>query len=231
MKRSAVIALNGQVDNLSQFIEHAQQTNYLIAVDGGYRHFQKISKNPNILIGDLDSINRLQLKHAKITGITIKKYSIHKDQTDLELALDHVLNQELKDIIVFGAWGNRWDHSIANLLLASQNKYQTLNIKFIDRNQEAFIISGNKKLKAQIGQTISFIPITPIVKIGESSGLKYPLSNQIFKFTSPQTISNIAVATNPKINIKSGKFICVIQTGLKTGLDHNLLYSANVNRR
>ena len=65
-----------------------EQFTEIIGVDNGAQHLFNRSITPNIVLGDLDSIDPSLLKKIKTMEIDIKSYESNKDKTDFELAID-----------------------------------------------------------------------------------------------------------------------------------------------
>ena len=76
----------------------------IIACDGGVRHLQKLGIKPDVIIGDMDSIEPAQLASYSAQGVKIIKYPANKDFTDTELALDYALNLKPTAIYIWGRW-------------------------------------------------------------------------------------------------------------------------------
>ena len=64
---------------------------FLVAVDGGLRHLKRLGLKPDLLIGDLDSVDADELAEIEEVGVEVLRFPPAKDQTDLELALDYAL--------------------------------------------------------------------------------------------------------------------------------------------
>ena len=128
-KTRAVIFLNGTFTSTgaSTFIPGANDL--IIAVDGGIRHPRLSGITPDILIGDLDSIDPVDLEWCQSQQVEIRKYPKEKNETDFELALDHAVGSVAGVVIVYGALGGRIDHALANIGLLSDPRYTDREIK------------------------------------------------------------------------------------------------------
>lgn len=111
MPNNIGVVLNGDIDfDLNKFALQENIT-YWIAVDGGYNHLKKYLIEPDILIGDLDSLNN---DHVQCEVI---QFDVEKDETDFVLALDYIKkNYNNSNIHVVGINSNkRLEHTYANL--------------------------------------------------------------------------------------------------------------------
>jgi thiamine pyrophosphokinase len=57
-----IIFANGRIENLDLLKGLVQENDYLIAADGGLKHIRAIGKVPDLLVGDLDSVDKKDLK-------------------------------------------------------------------------------------------------------------------------------------------------------------------------
>jgi thiamine pyrophosphokinase len=110
-----VIVANGVLDDW--IISKIKKTEYIIGVDRAA--YWLIEKNiiPNIAIGDFDSCTTNEYKVITSRVQDVKKFSEKKDKTDLELALDFVIQKHPKEVIIYGAIGSRIDHTIGAIFL------------------------------------------------------------------------------------------------------------------
>jgi len=63
----------------------------IIGCDGGSRHLKSWGIKPDVIIGDMDSIDAALLAYYDSENIKIIKYPANKDFTDTELALGYAL--------------------------------------------------------------------------------------------------------------------------------------------
>jgi thiamine pyrophosphokinase len=199
---SALIA-NGVIEDYSCISSLMKNYSYYVAVDGGLMHCEKMAITPDLIIGDLDSVLPNTLSRYK--DIPTLRYPIEKDETDLELAILNVLEHS-KKITLFGALGNRTDHSLYNLHLLRRYPKKV----FIETEHETiFAITNKTILSTKEGQTISFIPLGKASDI-TSIGLKWELKNAIFE-KNFMSISNICLGDEVEVDVREGDLICCLQ--------------------
>ena len=200
MTKSALIA-NGQVDDLSFVKSQITQYSRIIAVDGGLRYCKTMGIRPTLIVGDFDSAPKELLDEYSVPKIALKT---EKDETDLEVAIQHEINLEATSITIFGGWGGRIDHSLTNALLLNRFPGQVQ----IETEQEiVFAISNPTKIKCKIGQTLSLLPICgPVLGI-TTQGLKWELQNGTL---GPDFIgiSNVCLKPEIHIEIEEGILLC-----------------------
>jgi thiamine pyrophosphokinase len=211
MTKKIIIITGGRLGELAFFQKRmAAMENFLtICCDGGIRHLAKLNVKPDVIIGDMDSAATDQLESYKACGVQILKYPQGKDDTDTQLALNYALKLKPEVIEIWGAWGGRIDHSLANLFLLDFGEQEGIKIRLIDEYCEAFIAGKAAAFKEAIGQTISLIALSPEVTGISLHGFQYPLDNAILEMNKPRGISNIVIAAPATINVDSGNLLVI----------------------
>ena len=215
----AVIFANGDFGQPGIVESLLKPEDVLIAADGGAAHMQALHLLPEAAVGDFDSISEEQLKALQNKGVNIVRYPVKKDFTDLELALQYAQTVGVDDVLLLGALGNRWDQSLANLLLPAAAAYKSLRIRLVDGNQEITLIQAGQtlQLNGQSGDTLSLIPLVGDATGITTQGLEYPLTGETLTFGSTRGVSNVLLADCVSITLDTGTLLCVlIHTGRLT---------------
>jgi len=151
---------------------------FLVAVDGGLRHLKRLGLKPQLLIGDLDSVDPSELAEVMDAGIEVRRFPPAKDQTDLELALDYVLSAGYAQIVIAYPFGDRVDHTLGNLSLLSHPDMAGINLSLDDGQVEALLFDKGASLPTQPGDLVSLIAWGAPVEGISTKGLEYPLNNE-----------------------------------------------------
>lgn len=205
----ATLFVNGEFEKNDRITKQINQSDLLVAVDGGLQHVMNSGLTPHIIIGDLDSIDISDLVHFKQNGVDIIKFPIQKDETDLELALDYVLNLGFEEIIILGAAGGRIDHFLVNFLFFSNPKFLNVKIKILTKNSEIFYCKSEQTIEGSSGDLVSLIPISDVVSGVKTTGLLYPLDGEDLLRWKSRGISNQMTDQTAKIEFGSGELLCV----------------------
>ncbi len=208
----AVIIANGNIDQTIVL----KPNDILIAADGGTNHCLEQGLSPSVVIGDLDSTDPIIIERLRKSGTEVFQYPKRKDYSDLEIALQYVQDLKVNEIIVYAALGNRWDQSIANILLPII--YSSIPIRLIDKDQEFLYLNGPEKkvLNAQIGDTISLLSLTAAVDGISTTNLEYPLQKESLVLGSTRGISNVFLSDEAFISLEQGILLCVITHNTST---------------
>lgn len=207
-----VIFANGKYSNPDEIIEFVRShPNRIIAADGGARFCIENNLTPAVVIGDLDSLSSSQISLLQAKGVEIRKFPKEKDEIDLELALNYAINNNAESITIFGGLGNRWDMSIANILLLAHPDYSKHQIEIIHAQTALGVITPSKpiRLLGEKGNIFSLIPLTPIVQGINVINAKYPLINGTLHFGKSRGISNEFLNSEVTITIQHGVLLYI----------------------
>ena len=211
MDGTTLLFVNGELRNPELVIPILEKANFIVAVDGGLKHILNLGYLPDLLLGDLDSVDEMSLNNLINKNTQIIKYPSVKDETDLELAMQYVADMGYQHIILVGALGGRVDQLLANINLLTNPKWQLLNIEIFDGIEEVRLIREYTEINGFAGDTVSLIPISDVVKGVRTDGLIYPLNDEILYRWKTRGISNVMSSSKAQIWIKSGLLICVHQ--------------------
>lgn len=205
---TAIIFVNGELNHPQKVRQFLHKNDYLIAVDGGLRHLIALNLMPDLVVGDLDSITPEMFKFIESNQIPKLQLDIHKNETDLEIAIQTAFELDYKDIILIGAIGNRVDHTLENIFILAKPVWENINFTITDGTQDIFLIRSEKTFPGNINDIVSLIPLTAIVSGIMTKGLYYPLNHEDLFRENARGISNLMVSNEAMVQIKSGILIC-----------------------
>jgi thiamine pyrophosphokinase len=208
----AVVFANGILSDPQKSLSYIRPDDILIAADGGATHCHALGLTPDVVIGDFDSLEPGQLESLKAGGAEIIRHPARKDFTDLELALEYAKNIGATQILVMAALGNRWDQTLANLLLPAAKGFSSVDIRLIDGPQEILLVKTGQKvvIHGRAGDVFSLIPLYGDARGITTKGLEYPLENGTLLFGSTRGISNVLVGDTAEIFLQEGLLIGVL---------------------
>lgn len=184
-----------------------QPEDLVIAADGGYTYLKKFGMEPDVLLGDFDSLavvpeHRHLIRHSPI-----------KDDTDMALAVAYAEEQGCTTFFLYGGLGKRLDHTLANLQLLTGMARKGL---------EAYLIGQGNIMTAIVGETLTFSDdatgMVSVFCMGEcaegvsESGLKYTLDNAALTCDRALGVSNEFIGRESCIGVKSGTLLIMWDT-------------------
>lgn len=213
--KRAVLFANGQAR--PGFEINLLPGDFLVAVDGGLRHLKRLGLKPDLLIGDLDSVDAAELAKIVDAGIEVRRFPPAKDQTDLELALEYALKNDYAQIVIAYPFGDRVDHTLGNLNLLTRPDLAGKTFSLDDGQVEARLLDKSAQLSANPGNLISLIPWGESVEGITTKGLEYPLINETLVPWQTRGISNVALADSIDIDFKSGCLLVIRTKSISGG--------------
>ncbi len=206
----AIIFANGEVSDLAAARAVLRPDDTLVAADGGLRYYRALGLEPQVVVGDLDSIEAGEAAALTAAGVRVERFPARKNETDLELALRQALADGADDVLIFGALGGRWDQTLANLLLLAHPDFRTVRVRLLDGPQQIYLVQGQTVVEGQPGDTVSLIALNGDALGVTTDGLEYPLARGTLRFGSTLGISNVLVGTRAAVSVEQGLVACVV---------------------
>ena len=221
MEKKYVIFLNGEYKYSQEFMDKLVSENVVcFCADGGANFAFKYGKMQDVIIGDLDSIEKKVLEYYKSKNILIKKFPKDKDFTDFELILKEInkISENknfVEKIFVVGGLGKRIDMTLSNLFIMEKYK----NLVFLQENEEIFYAEKSFVLKNKKECEFSIIPISEKVEKLTLKGFKFETDKIDVKRESSRLVSNVILENEASVEFENGKLIIILKNNNK-----NILY-------
>jgi len=206
----AIIFANGVLSDPAAARAAIQPGDRLIAADGGLHHLQTLGLVPDVLIGDLDSVEPGEVEDVRRADVRVEQFPVRKDKTDLELAVRLAQAEGAGDIFIFGALGGRWDQTLANLLLLAHEDFRPVRIRLVDGAQQIYLIQGSASIEGEPGDTVSLISLQGDARGVTTDGLEYPLLDGRLPFGSTLGISNVLLGEQASVSVQDGLVACIV---------------------
>jgi thiamine pyrophosphokinase len=213
-----VVVLAGGSDLSPARLAHAARAttdaDLVVAADSGYRHAVALDRDVDVLVGDLDSIDPLDLARAERAATRIERHPVDKDLTDLALALDVALS-ECADaspplrVTVVGGDGGRTDHLLGNALLLGAPQYAALRIDAIWGEATLHVVRDSCTLASSDGTTVSLLALHGPADGVTTKGLDFPLHDARLAPGSSLGLSNRMNAATAQVHLTSGVLLAV----------------------
>lgn len=175
---------------------------FVIAADGGLRHTQALGLQPDVILGDFDSL-------GYVPGGS-RVFPVEKDDTDTMLAVKLALDRGCDFFVFYGALdGPRLDHTVAN--------FQTLAY-LASHGARGVLIGRDYIVTVLSSETIRFpatsTGILSLFCMGGSArvtieGLQYPLDRGILTPDFPLGVSNHFQGREARITVHDGQVLAL----------------------
>jgi thiamine pyrophosphokinase len=184
-------------------INNTETFEKIIAVDSGYENLTKHDLKPDVLIGDLDSVDEELINIAKSEGVEIFEFNKDKDESDFELAINYSISIEAGSITIIGGENGEIDHLFSIYNIISNCKFDNgitwLYENYIMNFESTAIFSLPK------GEKFSIIPISNLENLN-IEGSKYELHDTFLPKGSSRTIRNESIGKEITVSCSTGLF-------------------------
>jgi thiamine pyrophosphokinase len=199
------IVTNGDFpQSLNRRILQWVHSSRVIAADGGLTYALSQNIQPELWVGDGDSVSQDDLGFFQKQGGRVIPLSRYKDQTDTEAALQKALDHGAQEILLLGGGGGRFDHLFANFFLFQ--KYHQLKL-WVTPKEEMQVLAGITEIQLPKGAVVSFIPLETGTTVASSTGLEWPLES--WDFHQGISLSNLTTQEKITIRLDSGRLLLV----------------------
>lgn len=196
----------------------AQMAGALICADGGAEPVFAAGLRPDLVVGDMDSITPSLRDRLMSEDILVVQHPPEKDQTDMELAIEHALAYAPTHLTILGALGGaRLDHTVGNLLLLAQSSLRAIDIRMETERSEALAVWSEREVTGAVGEYVSLLPLTASVEGIQTSGLRYALHGEALMQGYARGVSNELTAERATITVSSGCLL-VIHERMRAGV-------------
>ncbi|HOU42725.1 MAG TPA: thiamine diphosphokinase [Anaerolineaceae bacterium] len=207
--KHATLFVNGQLEDPGALRLILKPASLWIAVDGGLTHLRRLGLEPDVVIGDLDSVEPGDLTYLEPFGIKVLQYPPAKDETDLELAIQYALEQGCQSICIVAGLGGRLDHTLGNLFLLLNPRLADIDIRLDDGLVEAFLIRREATIQGAEGDLVSLVPLEGSATGICTEGLQYPLKDETLVSHQTRGISNRMLGSSARVELREGKLLCI----------------------
>lgn len=204
-----VIFANGDLPDLDKARSLLRSDDFIICADGGTRHAVALNLTPNLVIGDMDSIQNYQWQKLQALGVPVELFPRDKNETDLELAINRAIELEPHEIVIVAALGGRLDQTIGNIALLTDLQLATLNVRLDDGAEEIFFCRDQVQVHGRSGDIVSLIPWGNPVRGVQTQGLKWVLDQETLYPEKTRGISNEMLSELATIKISSGNLLII----------------------
>lgn len=163
-----VILADGEFPRREETLNFLREANFVACCDGAALNCVKFGVEPNVIVGDGDSLDAdiKERYHDRIIRIP------EQETNDLTKTFKYVRSLGYEDIVILGATGLREDHTIANVSLLADYASEA-RVRMISDYGVFHAFHNRADLTVRVGQEVSIISLG--AKGFKGEGLEYPL--------------------------------------------------------
>jgi thiamine pyrophosphokinase len=180
---------------------------FVVAADRGASTALAFGCQPDVVVGDLDSLDAHTLAELQRRGVPIETYPRDKDATDGQLALERalVVGPDLLLVLAY-LGGPRLDQALANVLLLTQTRSRVV---LLDARNECVLLREHEAWQWQPEATelISLLPIGGDAHGVRTGGLRWQLDGETLRFGSTRGLSNEPISNQAHVSVERGQLL------------------------
>jgi len=178
-----------------------------VAADGGAATALAFGFQPDVVVGDLDSISASVLAELRRRDIPIETHPRDKDATDGQLAIERALLVQPTGLWLLGFLGGpRLDQALASVFLLA--RLGTPAVLFDARNECRLLLAGTQHTWVpEPNELISLLALSADVAGVHTRGLRWPLNGDRLVFGDTRGVSNEPDAREASVSIEQGQLL------------------------
>ncbi len=205
-----IILTNGTYQDMAFYQQYILEAHadYIICADGGANYARELKLKPDLILGDMDSIDEETKAFYRETAFL--SFPTQKDETDTELAITYAIKNNATKVTILGGLGSRMDHSLANIYLLKRLFDENIEAEIVNEKNVIRLIGKKDTFEFPIGTVISLLPIGGDVEELTISGFEYPINNGKMTMNNPYGVSNVTNQAKQVIDFKKGMLVMIL---------------------
>jgi thiamine pyrophosphokinase len=191
-------------ERLRSRLSHVERP-VVIAADDGATTALAFGLTPDVVIGDLDSLE--PATRARLATVPVQEYPRDKDFTDGQLAIEHAIHFQPDELLLLGFLGGpRLDQALANILLLTTVDTPAV---LLDEANECVLLRPGRDCawRPEQGEVVSLIPLSGDALGVKTHGLRWALSGETLRLGDTRGLSNEPVGEKARVTIEAGLLI------------------------
>jgi thiamine pyrophosphokinase len=184
----------------------------VVAADGGAAWLERCGIHPDLVVGDLDSVDPALVERLAAAGVRVERHPTEKDASDAELAVERAMASGADEIVVLGALGGqRLDHGLATLLLLADPAFATRDLRIVQGGTVVRALRGGERLALTgvPGSLVTLLPVGGDAVGVRTAGLRFPLDGEPLRFGRSRGLSNEVVQPPASVSLERGTLLVV----------------------
>ncbi|HWB88603.1 MAG TPA: thiamine diphosphokinase [Acidimicrobiia bacterium] len=179
----------------------------VVAADSGYDTAVAAGFDVGLLVGDFDSIQARSVPDT----VTVDRHSADKDASDLELALERVMDHRPERVVVVGGAGGRFDHELITATMLCSTRWQEIEeIDWVTHRGWSHVVRGRRMVHGDVGDLISLVPMGGTARGVTTRGLRWSLDGDTLHPGTTRGLSNRFSGPVADITVAEGCLLVVL---------------------
>jgi thiamine pyrophosphokinase len=181
----------------------------VVAADSGLAGARHLGLAPDLVVGDMDSVDGASLAAAERAGVPVERHPAAKDATDLDLALDAAVARGARRIVAVTGAGDRFDHALAVALSLAAPRLAGVAVEAWIGPARLWVVRDEVVLTGAPGDLVSLLPVHGPARGVTTRGLLYPLHGETLEPGTTRGVSNVFTAAEAWVGVRDGVLLAV----------------------
>ena len=215
MSNDCYIFTGGNVfaESLSELSLYPSKNDLIIAADSGYLLSKRLGVVPDLLLGDLDSLDRSKVTSQEFDALEKIIVPSVKDDTDTQLAVDTAIERGAKNIYLVGGLGGRLDHTLSSVFLLEYINSHGVSCVMTDgKNRVRILCADGSCRRLTVGRGYKYLSLISLTDKCEGvsiSGVFYPLECVELTRKYSYAVSNEITADCAEVSLVNGRMLVI----------------------
>lgn len=209
---AAVIVAGGPAPPVAWARPLLEKASLLFCADSGLHLCLACGLQPDMLVGDLDSVGPEQLSRLPTLRYGVEHHRSDKDESDLDLTLRALSRHWQGPVDILAALGGRLDHALFNVCaILFQGRGLGLQTRLLEPDLLVYPLEQDLlELHELTGSTCSILPLGGELKGVYLEGFRYGLQGETLGHRQTRGLSNQIESPQASIRAESGQALVVI---------------------
>lgn len=210
-KEHVVVLTGGELRGVSSV--DVPPAPYVIAADSGLAWASALGLEPDLIVGDMDSVDPDALADFEEQGgrTEVRRFESAKDFSDFELAMEAALQREPATITVIGLLGGRFDHVLGNVAVLAKPELRRAEVVALTATERIAVVHDHVELAGRPGDLVSLLPFGGDAHGVRTAGLRYALKDETLFCSRSRGIDNEFVQEGATVSLTDGVLLAIQQ--------------------
>lgn len=209
----AVILAGGDLVPAPYLRELTAGAGLVVAADSGLRHAEPLGLEPQVVVGDFDSVSTEVL--ARYPQLPRHSHPVDKDLLDLELAIALATARGATELVVVGAFGSRLDQTLAAILIGARLVREGMPVSLHDGERDAYFVSAGRSFSLSLPSGTTFSLLALQEARCTVTGAAYQLDDATLRFGVGLGLANRARDGGPRLAVYEGLVALIVERALE----------------
>ena len=209
----AAIFLNGSPDSPDLLRRVAGRADLVVAADGGARYALEAGVVPDLVVGDMDSLEEDLALEVERRGASLERHPVRKDKMDGHLAVLAARERGATAADLLCALGGRLGalFAVTHILLGAERIGLHSSV-VADRGRMFVVEDGSRTVEGASQDSISIFPMSGPAAGVTLEGMEYPLENATLEPGDTLGFHNELIGDQATISVEEGALLVVQET-------------------